>query len=97
LPGVLSRANTEVALLLLQNMTCDKLSRHSLVKAGAVELLLSLLALDPMALKQQQPKAAAYMTGTLLNLVAGDPGSTSARHTFVRAGGMETGCKVGTG
>lgn len=99
---VLNKHNAQAALLLLQNMSCDRVCRHALVKAGAVQLLLQLLAANPLALKQQQPKEAAYLTGTLLNLVVadGDDGAggeaSPARSTFVKAGGLEKGCQVGS-
>lgn len=66
-----------------------------MLKAGCIELLLSLLGASPQALKQQHPNVAAHITGALLNLVCGDVDSTAAKHLFVKAGGMDTGCKVG--
>lgn len=53
---MLQRANAEAALLLLQNISCDKLCRHAVVKAGGIELLLQLLAANHVMLKQQHPK-----------------------------------------
>jgi hypothetical protein len=70
------------------------MSRHSLLKAGGIPLLLGLLAANPLALKVEQPRVAAHLTGTLLNMVAGDGDSTAGKHMFVKAGGMEIGCKV---
>jgi hypothetical protein len=66
-----------------------------MLKASCIELLLSLLGSSPQALKQQHPKVAAHITGALLNLVCGDVDSTAAKHLFVKAGGLDTGCKVG--
>lgn len=71
------------------------LCRVAMLKAGCIELLLSLLGASPQALKQQHPKVAAHITGALLNLVCGDVDSPAAKHLFVKAGGMDTGCKVG--
>lgn len=70
--------------------------RVTLLKAGAIDLLLRLLAANPMALKQQHPRVAAHITGTLVNLVSGDGDSTTAKHMFAKAGGLEVGCKVRT-
>lgn len=40
-------------------------------------------------------QVAAYLCGVLLNLVSDDDGeSSAARHTFVKAGGMEVTCQV---
>jgi len=71
---VLQRANAEAALLLLQNVSCDKLCRHAVVKAGGIELLLHLLAASHVVLKQQHPKVgyqpgpAAFCTATVPRL-----------------------------
>jgi hypothetical protein len=70
------------------------MTRHALLKAGGIPLLLGLLAANPLALKVEQPRVAAHLAGTLLNMVAGDGDSTAAKHMFVKAGGMEIGCKV---
>lgn len=75
--------------------TCSPpMTRHALLKAGGIPLLLGLLAANPLALKVEQPRVAAHLAGTLLNMVAGDGDSTAAKHMFVKAGGMEIGCKV---
>jgi len=50
----------------------------------------------PVVVVAQQ--VAAYLCGVLLNLVSGDDGeSSAARHTFVKAGGMEVTCQVSGG
>lgn len=94
MPDVLLKGNAEPALLLLQNLSCEKLCRHSIIKSGGVELLLQLLAGSSLVLKQQHPKLVSYLTGTLLNLVTGDGEGSPAKQLFAKAGGMEAGCKV---
>lgn len=72
-------------------------SRVTLLMGGAVELLLRLLSASPVALKQQAPRVAAAITGTLLNLVAGaqdERDSSATKHLFAKAGGLQAGCKV---
>lgn len=58
-------------------------------------MLLRVLSANPMALKQQQPRVAAHITGTLANLICSENESSAAKHIFAKAGGLEICCKVG--
>jgi hypothetical protein len=91
--GVLQKPNAEAALLLLQNASCDRLTRQALHKAEALRVLLDLLVSNAAWLKQQ-PKLSGPLAGLLSNLVVADNDSNAAKQAFVRAGGIEAVCQV---
>eukprot|EP00882_Tetradesmus_deserticola_P005591 GHRQ01005887.1.p1 GENE.GHRQ01005887.1~~GHRQ01005887.1.p1 ORF type:complete len:513 (+),score=105.59 GHRQ01005887.1:224-1762(+) len=86
--GVLQKPNAEAALMLLQNASCDKLTRQALHKAEALRVLLDLLASNAGWLKMQ-PKLSGPLAGLLNNLVVADGDQTASKQAFVKAGGLE--------
>lgn len=91
--GVLQKPNAEAALMLLQNASCDRLTRQALHKAEALPVLLELLVSNANLLKVQ-PRLSGPLAGFLSNMVVGDSDSNTAKQAFVRAGGIEAVCKV---
>jgi hypothetical protein len=91
--GVLQKPNAEVALLLLQNASCDKLTRQALHKAEAMRVVLDLLVSNASWLKQQQ-KLSGPLSGLLSNLVVADGDNNTSKQAFVKAGGIEAVCQV---
>lgn len=84
------------ALMLLQNMTCDRLCRAATIKAEGVQLLVVLLGYEPALLKQQT-SLAAHLAGSLCNLVVADGEVSAPKQAFIKAGGLQLACRVSRG